>query len=236
MQNNLLYKDLCSAFCIQHINLLHKLADKNQIHKAHSFEHMFFIYQCVFNALENNNIDGDIFEFGVYTGVSTALLNTLANITNKKLYCFDSFTGLPDINLYGSKQQQQQYKTGAYKADLQTVTNNLLLLGSNIVNIKIFEGLFNKSFNTIFNNKIAFCFIDVDLILSVEQCLEFVIPKLQKNGIIFCHEFDDVDNLILFKKFDLFNSDKWKFEQASIANINDGAISKLDIGYFQKLN
>ena len=44
-----------------------------------------------------NEIEGDIFEFGVYKGngvISMAILLKLLK-SNKKIYAFDSFTGFP---------------------------------------------------------------------------------------------------------------------------------------------
>ena len=73
--------------------------------------------------------------------------------------------------------------------------------------------------------KISYAFIDVDLSKSIEECLEYVVPRLSPGGMIFMDELADKDNLSTFVKFGFF--DPAKFEIRSICgktgNIKDGA-------------
>ena len=52
----------------------------------------------------NNNIEGDIVEFGCYQGNTTVAMQRLLDLnnSNKKIYVYYSFEGLPDNNINDS--------------------------------------------------------------------------------------------------------------------------------------
>lgn len=53
-----------------------------------------------FEFIVNSNITGDVYEFGTYTGFSARIMSNMIKEFNlcSKLYLFDSFQGLPEVN------------------------------------------------------------------------------------------------------------------------------------------
>jgi hypothetical protein len=77
------------------------------------------------------------------------------------------------------------YKKGMYSGSLEEVKNNVKMYGEISV-CEFRKGNFN---NTLKNHseKIDFCFIDVDLTTSTQECIKYLWKKLKNN----CYFFSD---------------------------------------------
>jgi len=151
-------------------------------------------------------IDGDILEFGVYSGRSLAALsyyndkyyqnenkiNSESNI-NRQIYGFDSFEGLPDTEGHPRWKKQLFKYNHSYHP---TIKNNQLItpklvedffISSNLNKPNIIKSYYDKlKIDQI--NKIALCHIDCDLYSSTKQVLNLIKDKLVDGSIIM---FDD---------------------------------------------
>ena len=140
------------------------------------------------------DVSGPIVECGCYKGGSTAKLSLLAEHTNRKLYVFDSFQGLPeprdDGEAYviqdGISGQKYRFQAGQYKGTLEEVKNNIARYGCPEV-CEFFPGFFSESLSD-FNEEPAFVFIDVDLVSSARDCIKVLWPLLKAGGYFFTHE------------------------------------------------
>lgn len=174
--------------------------------KAHRYDEMHYV-ACEF--LKTVNVEGSFCEFGCYTGISSAKLSIVASLASKKLHIFDSFQGLPDVEEYGSLEQKKIYKKYQYTAGLKTVRDNIFLYGIP-ENTTLVPGWYSETLQNYSScEKIACAFIDVDLCKSLEEVLDFVLPRLQKNGVIISHEAQDPDYLPIFEKYGLLDDDKY---------------------------
>ena len=83
-------------------NLLNKIISFNNNQVDSSIINSLQIEKLVYYLLESieNQIEGDVVEFGCYVGESSKyLMKTLVETkSNKKLYVYDSFEGLPDLS------------------------------------------------------------------------------------------------------------------------------------------
>jgi len=151
-------------------------------------------------------VEGDILEFGVYTGRSLAILSyqndnyykneNLINSNNKinrKIYGFDSFEGLQDndghlrwaINMF--KKNHSTHPT--IKID-EIVTPENVKAFFKEMNLKepiIIKNYF-KNLNLDMIDKVAICHIDCDLYESTKDSLNLIKDKLVNGSILM---FDD---------------------------------------------
>jgi hypothetical protein len=181
--------------------------------KAHGFGEMVQIVYEIINSNIEKPTEGDVFEFGCFTGIGSAKLSLAASFLNKKFYGFDSFQGLPDINEYGTGNQKEIYAANDYSGSKALVETNVKIHGCS-KNLGLIEGYFSETLEPFFKNKkdqkIAACFIDADISKSIDECLEYVIPRLSVGSLLIMHEVNDSDNFDVFHKHDLFNTDTYE--------------------------
>ncbi len=203
----------------------HDLPAKDKAHGEHSM--LRWCYELIENEMKNS-IPGEIFEFGCFTGISSAKISIASSFCVKNLYVFDSFEGLPDPKKYGSGEQKSYYEPGEYSSSFESVRFNLSTHGLE-KGVTLVKGFFETSIPEFKNYdpdmKISYAFIDVDLSKSIEECLEYVIPRLSPGGMIFMDELADKDNLSIFEKFGFFDPAKFEIRSicAKTGNIKDGA-------------
>ena len=140
------------------------------------------------------DIPGPLVECGCYKGGSTAKLSLLAKHTQRKLYVFDSFQGLPEpkndrealVRQDRDSGQKYRFKAGQYKGTLDEVKRNVGRFGQLEV-CEFIPGFFSESMAG-FDAKPAFVFIDVDLVSSALDCIKVLWPLLHEGGYLFTHE------------------------------------------------
>jgi hypothetical protein len=143
-------------------------------------------------------IEGDICEFGVAQGATSALLAREIIETNKKIWLYDSFEGLPtpskndvlkdDIFQLGSISA---YKgTMAYPKDL--VEKRLLNVGFSLSRVNIIKGFFEDTMKNSENlpKKVCFAFVDFDFYEPIRDVLNFLNTVIQKDGVIIVDDYN----------------------------------------------
>jgi hypothetical protein len=125
---------------------------------------------------------GDVAEFGVYRGhTAEAIKRTLdKHGSNKALYLFDSYAGMPDIihPLDGDWE----------KGDLASGVEHVQRLFEGQKDVHIIPGYFSDTLPDHQDLKFSFCHVDADLYTSIKECIEFILPRLSEGG---CIVFDD---------------------------------------------
>lgn len=159
-----------------------------------------------------NNISGLFLECGVHTGRS---INYLAKIlSNKTIYGFDSFEGLPQ-EWTGFTMQSGDFDLNG---ELPKVCNN----------VELHKGLFNNTLPEFLkdkNEKIAFLHVDCDLYQSTADVLNVIYPYLQKGTIIVFDEFFNYPNWRNheFKAFNEFiEKNRIEYKYISIGHLQVG--------------
>tara|TARA_B100001540_G_C15732926_1_gene608487 strand:- start:73 stop:813 length:741 start_codon:yes stop_codon:yes gene_type:complete len=150
-----------------------------------------------FSHIMKNSLKGDIVECGVGNGfhLSFLLFNmiTKEKLSDKKYYGFDSFEGFPmpskeDSSIRKSKKGDWDHTDENY------VKNNLKKIGfknEDFTKINFIKGYFNETLNLQKNriDNICLLHLDCDLYQSYKDSLEFLYPKVVRNGIIAFDEY-----------------------------------------------
>jgi len=153
----------------------------------------------ILDSLKKTSIlEGDVCEFGVAQGKTSKLIASFLKKNNKKLYLFDSFSGLPkpsaedqlkddifklkDIKNYEGKMSHPVKKVLSELNDINFEKNNLI----------INKGYFNKNsiMNMEFPKKISFAYLDFDFYEPTFDVLYTINDKIVLNGIILVDDYD----------------------------------------------
>jgi O-methyltransferase len=134
----------------------------------------------------DNNIEGDIVEFGCYGGGTSVAIKKLlkANNSNKKLYVYDSFEGLPENH---ENDKIATNTKGTMVSSLQTYKDKIEK--NNCKDINITKGFFKDIKESELPEKISFAFYDGDLYQSTLDFLNKVEGKMSKGSIIIFDDF-----------------------------------------------
>lgn len=138
--------------------------------------------------------DGDILEFGVYTGVSTSFI--AENYPERKIYAFDSFEGLPEA---WPGDRSRSHKKGHFNVNgkLPQIDHKYL---------KFIRGWFNDTlpiFTAGYTSKVALIHIDCDIYSSTKTIFKYMRPYIQPGTIIL------FDELIGYKDFEINEMQAW---------------------------
>ena len=141
------------------------------------------------------NVEGSIVECGVGWGRSIAhlALHTFTDprLPDRNIFGFDSFEGFPEPS-EEDNHTKTGVKRGRYRTSERSVVEFLLESGisDRILNerINLVKGFFH---DTLYQTKL-FCFmnLDGDLYNSYKVCLEALLTKVNRGGIIIFDEFE----------------------------------------------
>lgn len=145
-------------------------------------EMLIHIYQSILY-IEQNNIKGDIVEFGTFKGGTTVFIaKVLKEVdSSRKVYSFDTFIGFPGKKNFFDIFDDEKYGSIDYNSVVQYCRN---------YNIELVKGDIVDTINKIANTKIALSFFDTDNYSATKIALEKVYPNTPKGGIFaFDHFF-----------------------------------------------
>lgn len=142
----------------------------------------------------DSNIDGDIVEFGCYSGTTSLFIQRLmlAKDSDKKFYVYDSFDGLPEKSKEDESPLGIDFKRGELRSTKAEFIHNFRK--ANLPLPIITKKWFHEVESTELPDKISFAFLDGDYYKSIRSSLGLVIPRMQKGG---CILVDDYDNSAL---------------------------------------
>ncbi len=156
----------------------------------------YFIIKAIH---QTQNVDGDICEFGVAQGSTSALIaNEILGFSNKKLNLFDSFEGLPEptkedklINDIFNYGEISKYK-GSMRSPKDLVLSKLNTLKIPKSKYKIFEGFVDDDFNLRKDlpKKVCFAYLDFDFYKPIKIVLKYLQNHLSKGGFIIVDDYN----------------------------------------------
>ncbi len=156
---------------------------------------------------------GDFVELGCYRGDTSVLLGKLlqeystsensksTNIkpslakdnlninTNRKLWIYDSFAGLPDKTPEDASGAGANFQAGELLVTKREVVAKIRKHG--LQNVVIKKAWFSDLTSQDLPAQIAFAFCDGDLYSSIKISLQLVLPRLSKRGIIVVHDYNN---------------------------------------------
>jgi O-methyltransferase len=143
------------------------------------------LVEYLLDAIENN-IDGDVVELGCYVGESSKyLMKTLIETnSDKKLYVYDSFEGLPDLSKW---EINTGWKPRTLVTSEDVLTSNFI--ENNLPTPIITKGWFCDIPEDKLPEKISFAFLDGDFYDSIYDSLVKVYDRVVDGGYIFFHDY-----------------------------------------------
>jgi O-methyltransferase len=153
--------------------------------RHHTLVDLYRCYQLWLNLAEAaKSGSGDILEVGVWRGGSSALLGYRAKQLgiNAKVYLADTFEGVVKAG-----SGDTSYHGGEHSDTSQEIVESLLKK-SEVTNYEVLVGIFPDDLNKEISKRFIFCHIDVDTYDSAQGVVDWVLPKLNSQGIII---FDD---------------------------------------------
>ena len=135
------------------------------------------------------NISGDIVECGVYNGGSAALLAAVFADTDKRIWLYDSFKGMPPAVAYNDGQEAEKY-TGQCVGSLDKVREVFAKVKVAADKAVIMEGWFKDTFkHPLRPDKVAILHIDCDWYASVLCSLHKFYCMVEPGGAIILDDF-----------------------------------------------
>jgi O-methyltransferase len=133
-------------------------------------------------------VEGEVCEFGVAQGATSALLANEIRSTGRQVWLFDSFAGLPlpsaeDVTLDHSW-------IGAMRYPQAQVQRRLQKIGFPQDRTHIVSGFFPASAEGNAPDRICFAYVDFDLYRPVLDALYFVEKRMPKGGAIVVDDYD----------------------------------------------
>ena len=137
-----------------------------------------------------NNVEGDVVEFGCYVGESSKYLRMVLDhyCSNKKLYVYDSFDGLPELSSY---EENSGWRAGTLKTTEEVVLENFMSNG--LKSPIITKAWFKDIPESAMPEKISFAFLDGDFYDSIHDSLTKIYHRLSKGSVIVLHDYERPD-------------------------------------------
>ncbi len=138
------------------------------------------------------SVAGDFVELGCYKGETSLLLARILKAygSDKRLWLYDSFEGLPEKTVEDASTAGEQFKAGELFVSKREVVEKFKRSGLPFPVIKkgFFEDLDPA---TDLPSNVAFAFCDGDLYGSIKTSLKLVVPKLADDGIVVVHDYNN---------------------------------------------
>ncbi len=134
-----------------------------------------------------NNVDGDIVEFGCYVGTTSVPVAQRLRTTDKTLYVYDSFEGLPEKTAQDLSPTGLQFQKGELLATKKQLVKNFKQ--ANLPLPVITKGWFSEVEPHQVPKQIAFAFLDGDYYHSVMDPLKLIWPNLMPGAIVIIDDY-----------------------------------------------
>lgn len=130
---------------------------------------------------------GDVCEFGVAQGATSALLANEIKSRNRTLWLYDSFEGLPEST------SEDEFSSGSTKHALanpeRLVHARLRQPPLSFEKYRVVKGYFHNTPDTPAPDAVCFAYIDFDLFTPILDALQFVHPRLTPSGVMLVDDY-----------------------------------------------
>lgn len=131
---------------------------------------------------------GDVVEFGCYVGTTSVFIAKEIEKTEKTLWLYDSFEGLPEKSKQDENSLGEVFKKGELYSSKKQLINNLKK--ANLKTIpKITKGWFCDLTKEQMPEKISFAFLDGDYYASILDPLKLIWDNLSSGAIIIVDDY-----------------------------------------------
>ena len=154
----------------------------------------------------NNNVPGDVVEFGCYKADTSVLYQKLLesmghggalqsenhtpSTSQKILWLYDSFEGLPAKTREDNSAAGDAFQAGELLVTKREVIEKFKKMGLKLPKIK---KAFFDDLDIIYDipGKISYAFLDGDLYQSIKTSLRLVAEKMSQGGVIIVHDYNN---------------------------------------------
>ncbi len=143
-------------------------------------------------SLPGNN--GDIVEFGCYSGTTSVFIRRLLDSMNtpgqiiRTFHVYDSFSGLPAKSIKDASVIGTAFQAGELTATKRQLIKNFKQAGLKLP--VVHKGWFSDLGETDLPPEIAFAFLDGDFYDSIMASLELVWPRLNFQGLVVVDDYN----------------------------------------------
>ena len=137
----------------------------------------------------SNKIPGDVVEFGCYIGTASVPMMKVLQSTNRKLYLYDSFEGLPEKTAKDQSPSGVQFVAGELYAQKKQLVKNFKQAGLPLPIIT--KGWFSDLTPDQVPTQIAFAFLDGDYYESILDPLKLIWDRLSSGAIIIVDDYSN---------------------------------------------
>ena len=139
---------------------------------------------------KTREISGDVVEFGCFVGTTSVFLAKEIEKwnTEKMLWLYDSFEGLPEKSREDENSLGEVFKKGELLATKKQLIANLRKSGARKMP-KITKGWFSELSKEQIPREISFAFLDGDYYLSILDPLNLIWENLQSGAIIVVDDY-----------------------------------------------
>ena len=174
------------------------------------------------NKVLENNIEGDIVEFGCYSGTTSLFIRRLLDYyhSDKKFYVYDSFKGLGEKSVNDINYNNPwKFKNGSCKTSKKELVTNFKK--SKLKVPIIYSGWFDEIPSDYLPPKIAFAFFDGDFYYSILNSFNKVYPLLSFGARIVVDDYSHPLGILPGVKKACEDFLKYKIERGKV--IKDGS-------------
>jgi O-methyltransferase len=133
-------------------------------------------------------VEGDICEFGVARGATSALLANEIRSTSRHIWLFDSFAGFPEPTEEDEVVNRRDW-IGIMHFPRFLVEKRLDQIGFPQDRVHIVAGFFPDSTKRNTPNRVCFAYVDFDLYGPIRDALKFVDQRMPKGGTIIVDDY-----------------------------------------------
>ena len=138
-------------------------------------------------AQECLDISGDFVEMGCYKGDTSLLLAEIVKASEKKLWIYDSFEGLPEKKEVDKSVMGVLFRGGELAVTKREVKQRFLRANLPVPVIK--KAWFSELVENDLPEQIAFAFLDGDFYESIKDSIKLVAPKMSDGGVMVVHDY-----------------------------------------------
>lgn len=137
----------------------------------------------------NNNVTGDVVEFGCYIGTTSLFLQRLLSSkqSEKTLHVYDSFEGLPQKSEKDGSVAGEQFTVGELAVSKKTFQQTFMR--ASVQMPIIHKAWFNELTEKDVPAHISFAFLDGDFYSSIHDSLKLVLPHLSKGAVVVVDDY-----------------------------------------------
>lgn len=133
------------------------------------------------------DVGGDVVEFGCYVGTTSVPLGRRLMSTDKTLFVYDSFEGLPDKTHQDASPTGLQFVAGELAASKKQLINNFRR--ANVPLPTIVKAWFSDVTPTQVPDVISFAYLDGDYYHSVRDPLRLIWDRLAPGAIVVVDDY-----------------------------------------------